>query len=100
MHMLLLVGVSVAFALSTLTSNNFYSEKVFTSSANQWVCNELRNGKDAGKCPNLIAQAPYSQRDLGGIQSYYGSGNSRSRGLVGTVERFFSGISRIFRTLF
>jgi len=34
MHMLLLVGVSVGFALSVLTSNNFYSEKSFTSSVN------------------------------------------------------------------
>ena len=34
MNMLLLVGVSVGFAVSLLTSNNFYSEKTFTSSAN------------------------------------------------------------------
>jgi ABC-type phosphate/phosphonate transport system permease subunit len=34
MHMLLLVGVSVGLVLSTLTANNFYSEKTFTSSAN------------------------------------------------------------------
>ncbi len=33
MNMLLLVGVSVGFALSVLTSNNFYSEKTFISSA-------------------------------------------------------------------
>jgi hypothetical protein len=34
MHMLLLIGVSLGFALSVLTSNNFYSEKTFTSSVN------------------------------------------------------------------
>jgi hypothetical protein len=34
MHMLLLVGISVGFALSVLTSNNFYAEKAFTSSVN------------------------------------------------------------------
>jgi len=43
MHMLLLVGVSVGFALSVLTSNNFHSEKTFTSSVNQWVYNEVRS---------------------------------------------------------
>jgi hypothetical protein len=43
MHMLLLIGVSVGFALSVLTSNNFYSERTFTSSANQWICNEMKN---------------------------------------------------------
>jgi len=48
MHMLLLIGVSVGFALSVLTHNNFYSEKTFTSSANQW--------KNEG-CQNLIARA-------------------------------------------
>jgi hypothetical protein len=52
MHMVLLVGVSVGFALNTLTSNNFYAEKVFTSSVNQWVCNELRNGEYTGKLRN------------------------------------------------
>jgi hypothetical protein len=44
MHMLLLVGVSVGFALSTLTLNNFYSEKVFTSSVNKWVGNKVGDG--------------------------------------------------------
>ena len=34
MHMLLLIGVSIGFALSVLTHNNFYSEKTFTSSVN------------------------------------------------------------------
>jgi len=33
MNMLLLVGVSVGFALSVLASNSFYSEKTFTTSA-------------------------------------------------------------------
>ncbi len=33
MHMLLLIGVSVGFALNVLASNNFYSEKTFISSA-------------------------------------------------------------------
>jgi hypothetical protein len=44
-HMILLIGVSVGFALSTLTSNNFYSKKVFTSSANQWVGKEVQEGR-------------------------------------------------------
>jgi len=73
MHMLLLIGVSVGFALSVLTHNNFYSEKTFTSSANQWK-NEGRR--------NLIAQAsnnlPWNvgQWCNGGI-------NSRGRGSSG-----------------
>jgi len=33
MNMLLLVGVSVGFAVSVLASNNFYSEKTFISSS-------------------------------------------------------------------
>jgi|YNPBryunderm2012_1023409.scaffolds.fasta_scaffold04636_3 hypothetical protein len=33
MNMVLLVGVSVGFAVSVLTSSNFYSEKTFISSA-------------------------------------------------------------------
>ncbi len=45
MHMLLLIGVFVGFALSVLTLNNFYAEKAFTSSANQWMCNEVNNKK-------------------------------------------------------
>ena len=32
MNMVLLVGVSVGFAVSVLTANNFYSEKTFVSS--------------------------------------------------------------------
>jgi hypothetical protein len=32
MNMVLLVGVSVGFAVSVLTVNNFYSEKTFISS--------------------------------------------------------------------
>jgi hypothetical protein len=32
MNMVLLVGVSVGFAVSVLTANNFYSEKAFVSS--------------------------------------------------------------------
>ncbi len=53
MHMLLLIGVSVGFALSVLTSNNFYSEKTFTSSVNQWECNEMKSER----CKNLPAKA-------------------------------------------
>jgi hypothetical protein len=34
MNMLLLVGVSIGFALSVLTANNFYTNKTFTASAN------------------------------------------------------------------
>jgi len=33
MNMLLLVGVSVGFAVSVLVSNSFYAEKTFTTSA-------------------------------------------------------------------
>jgi hypothetical protein len=60
MHMLLLVGVSVGFALSVLTSNNFYSEKSFTSSVNQWErsrkCNTQNDAspttQNGGQCSN------------------------------------------------
>jgi hypothetical protein len=34
MNMLLLVGVSIGFALSVLTVNNFYANKTFTASTN------------------------------------------------------------------
>jgi hypothetical protein len=54
MHMLLLVGISVGFALSVLTTNNFYAEKSFTSSVNQVACNEMKSNS----CNNLIARAP------------------------------------------
>jgi hypothetical protein len=91
--MLLLIGISVGFALSVLTSNNFYSEKAFTSSANQWLCNEM---KGEG-CPKLIARA--SDLPLNGWQSQNGSGiGSSSR--PSFWERVWSGISNFFRRFF
>uniref|UniRef100_A0A7C5WZB1 Uncharacterized protein n=1 Tax=Thermocrinis ruber TaxID=75906 RepID=A0A7C5WZB1_9AQUI len=59
MHMLLLIGVSVGFALSVLTANNFYSERTFTSSANQWMCNEAKavSGEKGKGCESLIARS-------------------------------------------
>lgn len=102
MHMLLLIGVSIGFALSVLTHNNFYSEKTFTSSANQWMCNEMKNEG----CQNLIAQASNNLPWNGG-QWYNGGGVSsgqRSRDLVDIVESFFdrifNAISNFFRWLF
>ncbi|NAZ06782.1 MAG: hypothetical protein GU344_02310 [Thermocrinis sp.] len=106
MHMLLLIGVSVGFALSVLTSNNFYSERTFTSSANQWICNEMKgdNGMKSKGCQ--IAQASNDLPWNGG-QWYNGGGVSsgqRSRDLVDIVEDFFdsivNAISNFFRWLF
>lgn len=57
MHMLLLVGISVGFALSLLTSNNFYAERSFTSSVNQVACNEMKSES----CQKLIARVSNSQ---------------------------------------
>jgi uncharacterized protein (DUF111 family) len=57
MHMLLLVGISVGFALSVLTTNNFYAERSFTSSVNQAVCNEMKSES----CQKLIARTSGSQ---------------------------------------
>ena len=105
MHMLLLIGVSVGFALSVLTSNNFYSEKTFTSSANQWMCNEMKGEKSEG-CKNLIAQASDNPLWNGGQWDNGGgvSGGQRSRDLVDIVESFFdrilNAISNFFRWLF
>jgi len=87
MHMLLLIGVSVGFALSVLTSNNFYSEKVFTSSVNQVMCNEM---KSAG-CQNLVAQVsdlPWN----GGYVAGKGSSGRQSlwNSLWNSVSGFFS----------
>jgi hypothetical protein len=72
--MLLLIGVSVGFALSVLTSNNFYSEKAFTSSLNQWECIEMKSKR----CKNLITQA--SALPLNKGQWYYGSTGGSSAG--------------------
>jgi hypothetical protein len=111
MHMLLLIGVSVGFALSVLTSNNFYSERTFTSSANQWMCNEMKGEKSEG-CKNLIARASNDLPWNGG-QWYNGgqwdngggvSSGQGSRDLVDIVEDFFdsifNAISNFFRWLF
>jgi hypothetical protein len=84
MHMLLLVGISVGFALSVLTSNNFYAEKSFTSSVNHVVCNEMKSDS----CNNLIARA--SDLPWNGWQSYNG----------GEKQRFFNGIFNTFYNLF
>ncbi len=100
MHMLLLIGISVGFALSVLTSNNFYAEKVFTSSVNHWECIEMKNER----CKNLIARAsdlPWSGGYVGGSG---GSVGQQSRDLVDIVESFFdsvfNAISNIFRHFF
>ncbi len=103
MNMLLLVGVSVGFALSVLASNNFYSEKVFTSSVNQVMCNEMKSDG----CKNLIAQVPDLPLNGGQWSNGGGSGSSvgqQSRDLVDIVESFFdsvvNAISNFFRRLF
>ena len=57
MHMLLLVGISVGFVLSLLTSNNFYAERAFASSVNHVMCKEIKSES----CQKLIAQAFGSQ---------------------------------------
>jgi hypothetical protein len=93
MHMLLLIGVSVGFALSVLTSNNFYSEKVFTSSVNQVVCNEMKSDG----CRNLIAQA--SDLPQMGGQWYY-EGRSVSSSSQSWWNRLWAGISNFFRRFF
>jgi len=107
MHMLLLIGVSVGFALSVLTSNNFYSEKTFTSSANQWICNEMKGKKTKG-CRDLIAQASASNDLLWDVDRWRERGRvssgQRSRDLVDIVESFFdrilNAVSNFFRRLF
>lgn len=86
MHMLLLIGVSVGFALSVLTSNNFYSEKTFTSSVNQVMCNEMKSEH----CQNLIAQASDLPLNGGYVGRNGSSGRKSSRDLVDIVERFFN----------
>jgi hypothetical protein len=94
MHMLLLVGVSVVFALSVLTANNFYAEKAFTSSVNHVVCNEM----ESKSCQNLIAQASGSQGvQAGGPLSSYGKISSKEQSLW---DRLWSSISKFFRRLF
>jgi hypothetical protein len=76
MHMLLLIGISVGFALSVLTSNNFYAERSFTSSVNHVVCNEM----ERKSCQNLIAQASGSQGvQAGGPLSSYGRISSKEQ---------------------
>ncbi len=93
MHMMLLIGVSVGFALSVLTSNNFYSEKVFTSSVNQWECNEMKSER----CKNLTAQASDLPWSMG--QWYYGStGGSSSNQRFG--NRLWNAVSNFFRRFF
>jgi hypothetical protein len=102
--MLLLIGVSVGLALSLLTSNNFYSEKTFTSSANHALCNEIKREG----CPRLIAQA--SDLPLNGWQSHNGGGIGSSRrqsfwgrmwgGISNFWERAWSVVSNFFRHLF
>jgi hypothetical protein len=101
--MLLLIGVSVGFALSVLTSNNFYAEKIFTSSANQWECVEMKSER----CKNLIARITDQQMPWNGRQWYYSSGSSSGKGsrdLIDIVESFFdsvfNAISNIFGRLF
>jgi hypothetical protein len=97
--MLLLIGVSVGFALSVLTSNNFYSEKTFTSSVNQWVCNNM--GSDG--CKNLITQVSDQQLAWDGTQSYYGggSGGSSNQNLWdSSVENFFVGLWNVISSFF
>jgi hypothetical protein len=105
MHMLLLTGVSVGFVLSVLTSNNFYSEKVFSSSVNQWVCNEMKNNG----CTGLIAHVSDQQWAWGGGQWYYGGGSGTSseqssQDIIDIVESFFdsifNAISNFFSRLF
>jgi len=59
-HMLLLIGVSVGFALSVLTPNSFYSEKVFTSSVNQVMCNEMKSGRKVAYNTRVFTQLPKS----------------------------------------
>ena len=94
MHMLLLIGVSVGFVLSVLTSNNFYSEKTFTSSVNQWVCNEM---KSEG-CQNQIAQASNDLPWNGG-QWYSEGGVSSGQRSRGLFARIFNAVSNFFRRL-
>jgi hypothetical protein len=75
MHMLLLVGVSVGFALSVLTANNFHSEKAFTSSVNQVMYNEMKKASDLPQ--------------MGG-QWYYEGGSVSSSSQSGwNLRRFF-----------
>jgi len=92
-HMLLLAGVSVGFALSVLTANNFHSEKAFTSGVNQWVCNEMKSDR----CKNLIAQA--SDLPQRGGQWYY-EGRSVSSSSQSWWNRSWAGVSKFFRRFF
>ncbi len=96
MHMLLLIGVSVGFALSVLTSNNFYSEKVFTSSVNQVVCNEMKSDG----CRNLIARTS-DLPQMGGQWYYEGrSVSSSSPSSRSGWNRLLAGISNFFGRFF
>ncbi len=93
MHMLLLIGVSVGFALSVLTSNNFYAERVFTSSVNQWECIEMKSER----CKNLTAQA--SDLPWSGGQQFHGStgGSSSNQSFW---NRLWNAVSNFFRHFF
>ena len=89
MHMLLLIGVSVGFALSVLTFNNFHAEKSFTSSVNHWECNVMK----AERCEKQIARDsdPSWNRDW---WYYEGKSESLSR------ESFWERVRNFFRRLF
>jgi hypothetical protein len=90
MNMLLLVGISVGFALSLLTSNNFYAERSFTSSVNQVACNEMKSES----CQKLIARVSNSQGVRAeGLLSSYGS---QSLGRQRFLGRFLDRISNFF----
>ncbi len=92
MHMLLLIGVSVGFALSVLTSNNFYSEKVFTSSVNQWECNEMKSER----CKSITAQASDLPRS-GGQRYYYYESTGGSSSNQSFWNRLWNAVSNFFR---
>ena len=102
MHMLLLIGVSVGFVLSVLTSNNFYSEKTFISSANQWICNEMKGEKTKG-CQDLIAQASASDGlpwNVDVDRRHKGDRVSSGQRSRNPISRLFKAISKFFRGLF
>jgi len=46
MNMMLLTGLSVALALSVMTTNNFYVDKVTTASINQFNEQTLEHAKN------------------------------------------------------
>jgi hypothetical protein len=76
MHMLLLIGISVAFVLSTLHANTFYSEKTFTSSTNHWRL----TARNIGHAENLWWSAVGSiiggvGNIVGGMGGWGGGGN-------------------------